>query len=78
MFISLAVLIALAGSSRTFAYSPADTVIAFDIHDVLMQLITGKAIKRFVKKPALILGINQLINGSYGNNPALRKVINSQ
>jgi HAD superfamily hydrolase (TIGR01509 family) len=77
MFFSLAMLTALAGTSRSFAYSPADTVVAFDIHDVLMQL-AAEVVKRFIKKPALVFRIPRLVDGSYGNDRALRKVINSQ
>lgn len=60
------------------AFSPADTVLAFDIHDVLMQGRLGKMIGQFFANPSLIFKIGDLSAGSYGDNPKLRKIINSQ
>lgn len=60
------------------AHSPHDTVIAFDIHDVLMQRNVGKTVGKFIKNPALLFKIGKLTSGNYGNDPELRKVVNSQ
>jgi len=77
--IKLFTLMALATISlHLAAYSPADTVIAFDIHDVLMQSRIDKMMGKFLKNPSLILKVGQLSDGSYGDNPKLRKIINSQ
>lgn len=55
-----------------------NTVLVFDIHDVLMQHDIGKMVGKFFKNPSLIFKIGDLSNGSYGNNCKLRKIINSQ
>lgn len=68
----------LVASSQMRADGVQNTVIVFDIHDVLMQQKTMKMIGQFFKHPSLIFKIGELSSGSYGTNPALRKIMNSQ
>lgn len=75
--LALTALLAITTISMS-AYSPADTVIAVDIHEVLMQNRIDEMIGKFFKNPSLVFKIGQLSDGSYGKNPKLRKIINSQ
>jgi HAD superfamily hydrolase (TIGR01509 family) len=68
----------LTTSQILLSYNPEDTVVVLDIHDVLMDADINKIIGRFLKNPSLFFEIGHLINGSYGNNCKLRKIVNSQ